>query len=68
MRRGSQYRISGLIASDQMVIFLQTYPETSDNNMYISSNDRSFGCPIVYTDSNSQCYLVYRHLNNAWYK
>ena len=73
MRRGSQCHISGLIAFAQMVIFLKTYSDTSETdtsetNMYITSNDRSFGCPIVYTDSNPQCYLVHRHLNNAWYK
>ena len=24
-----------------------------------------FGCPIIYTDTNSQYYCVHRHLNNA---
>ena len=67
MRRGSQCHISGLIAFRQMVIFFRTYPDTSDTNMYITSNDRSFGCQIVYTDSNPQCYLAHRHLNSEWY-
>ena len=31
----------------------------------IASNDCPFGCPIIYTGMNSQCYFVYRHLNNA---
>ena len=29
------------------------------------SNDRPFGCPIIYTDTNSQYYFVHKHLNNA---
>ena len=31
----------------------------------ITRNHRTFGCPIICADANSQCYLV--HLNNAWY-
>ena len=31
-----------------------------------TSNDRPFSCPIIYIDTNSQCYFVYRHLNNVW--
>ena len=31
----------------------------------ITSNDRSFGCPIVYADANPQSYFVRRHLNKA---
>ena len=33
----------------------------------ITSNDRSFGCPIIYKDFNSQYYFVHRHLDNACY-
>ena len=35
----------------------------------IASNDRPFGCPIIYTDINSQCFFVFvrRHLSNAWH-
>ena len=25
----------------------------------INSNDRSIGCPIIFTDINSQCYFVH---------
>ena len=35
---------------------------------YITSNDRSFSCPIICTDAYSQCYFVHRHLNNAYHK
>ena len=37
------------------------------SNLFITSNDRPFGCPIICTDTNSQCYFVNKHLNNAWY-
>ena len=33
----------------------------------VTSNGRPFGCPIIYTDMNSQCYFAHRHLNNAWH-
>ena len=33
----------------------------------ITGNDRSFGCPIIFTDTNSQLYFVHQHLNHAWY-
>ena len=33
----------------------------------ITSNDSPFGCPIIYTDTNSQRYFVHRHPNNAWH-
>ena len=33
----------------------------------ITSNDCSFGCPIIYTNTNQQCYFVHRQLNNAWH-
>ena len=31
-----------------------------------TSNDRPFGCSIIYTDINSQYYFVHKHLYNAW--
>ena len=31
-------------------------------NYRISSNNRPFGCPIIYTDIYSQCYFVHWHL------
>ena len=31
----------------------------------ITSNDRHYDCPILYTDTNSQCYFVRRHLDTA---
>ena len=31
----------------------------------ITSHDRSFGCPIIYTDTHSQCHYVHRHIKNA---
>ena len=31
----------------------------------ITGNDRPFGCPAIYTGTNSQCYFVHWHLNNA---
>ena len=34
----------------------------------ITNNDRPYGCPIIYTDTNSQGYFVHRYLNNAWHK
>ena len=30
--------------------------------------DRPFDCPIIYTNTNSQCHFVHGHLNNAWHK
>ena len=32
---------------------------------FITSNDCSFGSPIICTDINSKCYFVHYHLNNA---
>ena len=29
----------------------------------ITSNDRSFCCPIIYINTNLQCYFVHRHSN-----
>ena len=34
-------------------------------NLIITRNDHSFSCPIIYTDTNSQCCFVHIHLNNA---
>ena len=46
-------------------------PRCSDANLLwgrchstITSNDRPFACPIIYTDKNSQFHFVHRHLNN----
>ena len=33
----------------------------------IASNDRSFGCPIICTDTNPQCSFVHWHLNVGWH-
>ena len=30
--------------------------------------DRPFGCPVIYTNTNSQCHFIHGHLNNAWHK
>ena len=43
------------------------WPVVCQNFLGITRNDRPFGCPIIYTDTNSQCYLVHGHLNNAWH-
>ena len=32
-----------------------------------TSNDLPFGCPITYTNTNSQCYFVRWHLSNVCY-
>ena len=34
--------------------------------LFITSNDRPLGCPIIYNDTNSQCYFAHWHCNNAW--
>ena len=34
---------------------------------FITSNDRLFGCPIIYTDMNSQYYFAHSDPNNAWH-
>ena len=26
-----------------------------------------FGCEIIFTNANSQCYFVHKHINNVWY-
>ena len=36
-------------------------------SIVVTSDDHPFGCPIIYTDMNSQCFFVHRHLNNAWH-
>ena len=33
-----------------------------DEIQIITSNDRTLGCPIIYTDISPQCYFVHRHL------
>ena len=35
-------------------------------SLFITSNDRSFGCPIISTEAYSQCCLVHGYLHNAW--
>ena len=42
--------------------------QTKMQNKCITNNDRPFGCLIIYTDKNSQCYFVHRHINNVWLK
>ena len=33
----------------------------------ITSNDRPLACPIIHTNTNSQCYFGHGHLNNVWH-
>ena len=35
----------------------------SYRNTVSTSSDCPFGCPIIFTDSNSKCYFVHRHHN-----
>ena len=31
------------------------------------SLDRPFNCQVIHTDTNSLCYFIHRHPNNAWH-
>ena len=35
--------------------------------LFITSNDRPFSCPNIYTEINSQCYFVHGDINNSWH-
>ena len=35
-----------------------------DRQVRSGKHDCPFGCPIIYTNTNAQCYLVHRHPNN----
>ena len=41
------------------------YAEAVNNQKIITSNDHAFSRPIIYTDTNSQCYFIHRHLSNS---
>ena len=34
---------------------------------HITSNDRTYGCPIIFTYTYSQSHFVHWHLNSVWY-
>ena len=42
--------------------------ESESNFFAITSNDHSFRCPIIYTDTYSQCHFFHWHPNNGWYR
>ena len=45
-----------------MVILAENKLSVSQN---ITSNDLAFSCPTIYTEMNSQCYFVRRHLQQC---
>ena len=47
------------------VLFVITTDNFLTKTLHITSNDRSFDCPIIFTDTNQQYYFVHRNLNNA---
>ena len=59
--------ISTDTAKNALRFWDQTWQRTSTVVITITSNDRSFSCPIIDTDNISQCYFVHRHLNNVSY-
>ena len=55
---------------DSLQEWILDYPYRNANNSegcrHITSNDRPFGCPIICTDINSQCYFFHWHLRQCW--
>ena len=46
--------------------YLMNYVQSQNTD--ITRNDHPFGCSIIFTGKNSQCYLAHRNLNNVWHK
>ena len=50
-----------------MVILAENKLSVSQNLSTLLAMIAPFSCPTIYSDTNSQCYFVPRHLNNAWH-